>query len=276
MPAGDARPMWLLKFAIAAAAIYAAVVALAYVLQTWLIFPAGVVADGPPPAGIRYQPLETGDGERVVLSLVEQPQSDGATRPKLLAFGGNAWNADAAALLLADIFPQHQIAAMHYRGYGPSSGRPSARAILADAGLAHDALTESSAERVVAVGFSIGAAVAVDLAAHRPIEGLILTTPFASLKRLAASHYPWLPVGLFLRHEMEPARTLAGLDLPIAIIAAENDRVVPARHTEALRAAARDLRFDIVIDGAGHNDLYDRADFLRAMRQALAALSTGQ
>jgi hypothetical protein len=50
--------------------------------------------------------------------------------PTLLGFGGNAWNARVTALTLHRLFPDHDVVVFHYRGYAPSSGRPSARALL--------------------------------------------------------------------------------------------------------------------------------------------------
>jgi uncharacterized protein len=44
---------------------------------------------------------------------------------RLLGFGGNAWDADALALYLRSLFPDRDIVTFHYRGYGPSAGRPS-------------------------------------------------------------------------------------------------------------------------------------------------------
>ncbi len=37
-------------------------------------------------------------------------------------------------------------------------------------------------EPIIAIGFSIGSAVAAYLARHRPVAGLILVTPFDSLE----------------------------------------------------------------------------------------------
>lgn len=265
--------MWFLKLALALAGLYALVAALAYVLQTWLIFPAGLAASAPDlPAEARRVELETGKGEHVVLVRLPAARPTGEQRPLLLGFGGNAWNADAAALMLHRIFPEHEVAALHYRGYGPSSGRPSAAALFDDARRAYDHIAHAEEADIVAVGLSIGAAVAVDLAAARPLEGIVLVTPFDSLKELAASHYPWLPVRLLLRHRMEPAETLRGLDVPVAMIAAGKDEVVPAARSAPVRDAARDLRSDITIP-SGHNDIYEHPDFAAALRRSIAAVS---
>jgi len=160
-----------------------------------------------------------------------------------------------------------------YRGYAPSTGRPSAAAILQDSLLIHDHVVATlSPDRIVAVGLSIGTGPAAYLANQRPIAGLILITPFDSLRALAHEHYPWAPVGLLLRHEMEIADTLAASSAPVALIAAERDTIVPPHRTEPVRRSAGNMVLDRVIADAGHNDLYDRAEFERAMREALSLI----
>jgi uncharacterized protein len=171
------------------------------------------------------------------------------------------------------VLPDRDIVAFHYRGYAPSTGHPSASAILQDALAIHDHLAATLApDRIVAVGLSLGAGPAAHLASQRPIAGLVLVTPFDSLEALAREHYPWAPVGLLLRHRMEIADTLAALPTPVALIAAERDTIVPARRTEPLRNAARNLVLDRVIVDADHNDLYDTAEFERALREALPVM----
>jgi pimeloyl-ACP methyl ester carboxylesterase len=198
----------------------------------------------------------------------ERPSPEGAAL--ILGFGGNAWDAGALALYLHSLFPDRDVAAFHYRGYAPSTGEPSARAILEDAVTIHDRVVATLApDRVVAVGLSLGAGPAAELASQRPIAGLILVTPFDSLRALAREHYPWLPVGLLLRHRMEVADTLAGVRAPVALISAGRDTVVPPRRTAPLRSSVRNLVLDRVIPEAGHNDLYEQAEFPRAMREAL-------
>jgi fermentation-respiration switch protein FrsA (DUF1100 family) len=61
--------------------------------------------------------------------------------------------------------------------------------------------------------------------------------------------------------------------VPIAIIAAQRDEIVPAERTEALRTRSSKLVFDRTIAGAGHNDLYARSDFQDAMHEALAGIA---
>jgi pimeloyl-ACP methyl ester carboxylesterase len=84
--------------------------------------------------------------------------------------------------------------------------------------------------------------------------------------------YPWLPIGPFFAHEIDAAGPLKNSRVPVAIIAAERDEIVPAERTAALREVVPELVFDRTIKRAGHNDIYARSEFQEAMRDALNRL----
>ena len=158
------------------------------------------------PASAERLALEVPSGEELVGVYLPAEVPPSAESALILGFGGNAWNADDLAVYLHSVFPYRDIVAFHYRGYAPSTGRPSAAAILQDTLPIHDHVVATlSPSRIVAVGLSIGAGPAAYLASQRPIAGLILVTPFDSLTALAREHYPWAPVSLLLRYRMEIA-----------------------------------------------------------------------
>ena len=251
----------------------AALIAAMIELQTQLIFPTHAVAPaGPLPEGSERLELRTTDGE-ILRGVHIEPASVTGARTLILGFGGNAWNAENAAEFLHHLFPQADVIAFHYRGYAPSTGAPSAKALLADAPLVYDnAVERVRPARIVAVGFSIGTGVAASLARQRKVDGLVLVTPFDSLKAVAQSLYPWLPVGPFFRHEIDSARALKGVRAPVAIIAAGRDEIVAVARTDALRSQVPNLVFDRTIREAGHNDIYSKPEFEAAMREALNRL----
>ncbi len=259
------------------AAIYAGLLVLLYLSQTWLLFPTwlmGKSALALPGSAERLE-IEISGGDQLAGVLLPASESAEGTPPLILAFGGNAWNAEDLALYLHENYPQADIVAFHYRGYWPSTGRPSAVALLADGLLIYDHIRRTrDPDRVIAVGLSLGAGVAAHLAAHRPLQGVIMVTPFDSLVKLAQQHYFWVPVRSLLRHRMPVADSMRKTAVPTAIIAAENDTIVPAERTEGLRQAIAHLVFDRTIPGAGHNDIYARPDFTAAMKEALRRIGT--
>lgn len=259
-----------------AALVFAAVfLFLLFVFQTHIMFPTHAVGPpGPLPRGTERVSLSSADGEE--LHGVHVPPAAGSAdkRTLILGFAGNAWNSEDAASYLHDLYPAADVVTFHYRGYRPSAGSPSAEALLADAPLVYDfAVARVRPDQTIAVGFSIGSGVAAGLAEDRPVDGLILVTPFDSLKAVAVDLYPYLPVAPLFRHDMDAAAALRGSKVPAAIIAAEHDTIVSPARTEALRPAIGNLVLDRTIPAAGHNDIYHRPDFRAAMHDALAAIS---
>ena len=248
-----------------------------FALQNYVMFPTHAVANpGPlPPGATRLSFPEPGGS--MLHGVHIPPEADVPSEDILiLAFGGNAWNAQDAACYLHKVYPSVDVVAFHYRGYRPSTGSPSAEALIADAPLAYDFVADRfHRAKTIAVGFSIGSGVAANLASQRPLDGLILVTPFDSLKSVASDLYPYLPVSMLLRDDMDAAGPLKQSRVPTAILAAEHDEIVPTRRTDALRAAVGNLIFDQTIAGARHNDIYARSEFQHAMDDALAAVGAG-
>jgi pimeloyl-ACP methyl ester carboxylesterase len=241
--------------------------------QTQLIFPVHAVPDpGPLPRSAERLIVKTPDGETLHGVRIPPVEAD-RSRTLIIGFGGNGWNGQDVAEYLHELYPEHEVVAFHYRGYRPSTGSPSGEALVADAPLVYDAAVKSTRpKRVIAIGFSIGTGVAAQLAASRPLDGLILVTPFDSLKKVAQAMFPWLPISPFFSHEIDAAGPLSRVSVPVAIIAAERDEIVAADRTEALRKRVSNLVVDATVERTGHNDIYARSDFHDAMRAALERL----
>src|SRR4051794_8001903 len=112
--------------------------------QAHLIFPVHAVpASGPLPNGAKRLSVRTPGGETLygVHIPADEPK---ATRTLILGFGGNGWNGQDVAEYLHEIFPDDDVVAFHYRGYAPSTGSPSAEALIADAPLVYDAAVEAT------------------------------------------------------------------------------------------------------------------------------------
>jgi hypothetical protein len=250
---------------------WAALVLALWSLQERLIFPGWglglVTASGPGPGGERLA-FATPDGVRLVGALHRARR---ASRGLLLVFGGNAEDADRRLRELAAALDDLDLAGFFYRGYGPSGGTPSEAALVADAALVHDRLVERlRPARVLAAGFSLGAGVAAALARERRLDGAVLVTPFASLEALAAARYPFAPVRWLLRHPFRAEAALRGLPLPVAVIGAGRDAVVPPASTLRLVAALARPVLVAWIEDADHVSLYGHAGYRRAFAEALA------
>ncbi len=260
--------MTVLKFIGALAVLYALGLAVMTYAQTALIFPRAAVGAAPSlPANTERLTLDRAEGVTLHGVRIAGRRPD---LPVLLGFGGNAWNAEAMALYLHQIAPDHDVVAYHYRGYAPSNGQPSAQALLDDA-QAIVAATPAS-RGIIAVGFSIGSGIAAALADK--VRGLVLVTPFDTLRNVAQQSLPFAPVRLLFRHQIDTLAALQASDTPVTLIAATRDQVIPpARTTALIDGLAQSGRAGVTVVEitAGHNDIYNRTDFQSALRRAIRA-----
>lgn len=252
---------------------WTAVVGMLWWQQDRMIFPgwgfATVQASGIE-AGDERLELATPDGVRLVGAL---RRATGPSRGLLLIFGGNAEDADWRLRHFGGWLHDVDIATFFYRGYGPSGGMPSEEALVADATLIHDRLVARlEPARVVAGGFSLGSGVAAQLARRRPLDGVILVTAFDSILSVAAKRYPFVPVPWLLRHPFRSDEALGGLGMPVAVIAAEQDDIVPPRHTRRLIDELAQPVLVAWIKNADHVSIYDHAEYREAFVEALDRL----
>lgn len=187
----------------------------------------------------------------------------------ILYFGGNAEDVSRTVPALAAAFPSRAIYAPHYRGYGGSGGRPSERALHADAAVAFDHVASRHAE-VDVIGRSLGSAVAARLAATKPVRRLVLVTPFDSIVSLAGGLFPFLPVRLLVADRFETVADAPRIAIPTLVVTAGRDEVVPAAHTHRLLAAfAPGIATEQAFPAAGHNDVSADPAYLESIGQFL-------
>jgi pimeloyl-ACP methyl ester carboxylesterase len=179
----------------------------------------------------------------------------------MLYFHGNGENLETLrqAGLLDEISGLGvDLLAIDYPGYGRSAGEPSEAANLAaaEAALAW-ARRERAGRQIVACGWSLGAAVAIQLAAGHPgeIDRLVLMSPWSSLPELAKEHYPGFMVAALLRERYDSVAAAAAVRCPTLVVHGTADTIIPLRHGQAVAAALGGHARLAPVAGAGHNDL---------------------
>jgi uncharacterized protein len=233
-------------------------------LQGWFV-PGAVDSPAPPrPRSVTLPegaPPQVGEGEAHP-KVGEVHPKVGEARPNpgpaVLVCNGNGGDRSMRAALAAALSRMGlAVLLFDYRGYGGNPGSPSEEGLAADARAALGYLAgrpEVDPGRVVYLGESLGAAVALRLAVERPPAALVLRSPFASLAEVGRRHYPFLPVSLLLRDRYDSAALVGRLTAPLLVVAGSRDRIVPASHSRRLFAAAPEPKRLVVLDGADHND----------------------
>jgi hypothetical protein len=193
--------------------------------------------------------------------------------PLLIYFGGNA---EEVSWLASSVgrYAGWSLLLVNYRGYGGSEGKPGEAAFFADALQIYDyAASRAEGGRVALMGRSLGSGVAVYLAAQRPVAGVILVSPYDSIESVARGVYPYLPIGLMLKHRFDSLARAPGIKAPLLCLVAGGDRVIPRPHSERLYAAWGGTKQWREIRPADHDSLAGEpdywlaiADFLRRLR----------
>lgn len=215
-------------------------------------------------AAVPFFILHRRDAE-IVISTNER-ESDRA----ILYFGGNAEDVSRSIALLGRAFPGAAIYAMHYRSYGGSTGTPSERALVADGIALFDRIAEAHPD-ISIVGRSLGSGIAVQVAASRPIDRLVLVTPYNSIAELAAEQFRFFPIRLILQDKYETWRYANQVRAPATFIVAANDQVIPGASSRKLAEAfpAGTVNF-VIIPGADHNTVSDFPEYFAALGGHLA------
>jgi len=212
------------------------------------------------------------DGTRLHGWYVHHPQPRGHA----LLLHGNAGNVTLLAETLRVLNRRHNLAvlALDYRGFGKSEGMPSEQGLYQDARAARRWLaeTEKIAESdVILMGFSLGGAVAIDLAAQDGARGLIVSNTFTSLPDVAQHHLPWLPMNLVLTTRMNSLEKIKQYHGPLLLSHGDADEVVPHEQGAALYTAATGPKRFITVAGGKHNDEQPE-EYRVALDQFLAEL----
>lgn len=244
------------KLAVALAALYALFWVGSFYLQRRLTYFPDPERVPPAAAGlakVEEVEIETSDGN----TLVAWWGRAAAGRPTLLYLHGNAGAlADRSERIARYLNRGVGVLIMAYRGYGGSTGRPSERNNVSDAKHAYDWLVAAGvpAGDIVLYGESLGSGVAVQVAAERPVAGVILDAPYTSLVDVAGLHYPLLPARHFMTDRYETLKHLAAVKAPLLVVHGTNDRVIPITMGERIYREARGPKEIAVFRGAGHSD----------------------
>jgi fermentation-respiration switch protein FrsA (DUF1100 family) len=182
------------------------------------------------------------------------------SRAVLVFFHGNAGNI-SHRLPMARLFKRipADLFLFDYRGYGKSAGRPRGEKPLLDAKAALDNLRTRSdikGRKIVLVGESIGASMALMVAAGEEVDGVVSIAAFTSTRAVAREILLFRIFAPLIPESYDALGALGQVRAPILFIHGTKDEVIPFSHTERLYAAARGKKEFFPIEGGMHNDLF--------------------
>ncbi|MGH9311544.1 MAG: alpha/beta hydrolase [Vicinamibacterales bacterium] len=263
----------LLALALVAALGYGGAIAWLVTQETSIIFQAGrPLGEARPPFAYEQVDLPRRDGSRQLAWVMKHPDA----RSWVLFLHGNAATI-ASRVNIARYRELRELGlnviAPEYRGFAGLPGTPSEAGLAEDARAAFDYLTGTllvGPPRVVIYGWSLGSAVAVDLAANVPAGAVILEGALASVVALGQQHYPIFPIRLIIRNPFESIDKVHRITAPLLFLHSPEDDVIPIAEGRRLYDAARSPKRFVEVRG-GHiyaNDV-DRAVFFGAIRAFL-------
>lgn len=187
-------------------------------------------------------------------------------RDAIVYFGGNAEDVSLNLREFSSWFPEQAVYLVNYRGYGGSTGSPAEAALLRDAEAIFD-FVEARHRSVSVIGRSLGAAVAVNVAAGRDVAKLALVTPFDSLARLARGFYPIFPTTILLKDKYDSIARAGRIRAPVLILVAEHDEIIPRDSSERLAGAIPEALVTLeVVEGTSHNTIGASSAYSRKLQ----------
>ena len=203
--------------------------------------------------------IETKDGNR----LDGWQQIDPHKKYSLLYFG---WNGEETSYFVENTdYTGANIISFNYRWYGRSTGVPSEKTLFADALLQYDYLRDTlqiKPENIIVMGRSLGTGVATYLSSQRPVEKVILVTPYDSVESVASESYFFVPVSLLLTNKFDSLQYAKVRTHSLLCIYGGRDTTIRNHHTENLLSHWRGSVEKVLIPEATHEDILGRVELI--------------
>ncbi|SRR6266542_1767698 len=276
------RPRWrprpfrvLLALLIIAAVGYGGVVIWLMTQETRLVFQAGAtLASTRPPFPYKQVDIPHHDGTQQFAWIMQQHGSDEGTW--VLFLHGNAATI-ASRVNIARYAGLRKLGvnvmAPEYRGFAGLDGVPTESSLTADARSAYSYLLARRVDpaRIVVYGWSLGSAVAVDLASKVDEAAVVLEGAPASLVDIGGERYPFFPIRLLMRNPFDSLSKVDSIHAPMLFLHSPDDTVIPIAEGKRLYEAARTEKKFVEVRGGHVNSADDDPQrFFGAIRAFLA------
>ena len=193
--------------------------------------------------------------DQIQLSAVYLPNP--ASKYTILYVHGNAEDLGDIQLTLQQLRDiGFSVFAYDYRGYGTSQGKPSERTAYRDIETAYNYLIQQltvPAQRIIAFGRSVGGGSVVDLAARKPLGGLIVESSFTTAFRVV------LPFSILPFDKFRNIDKIKKVTCPVLVMHGKADDIIPFQHGQQLFTASSEPKLSLWVEQAAHNDFMEVA-----------------
>ncbi len=184
------------------------------------------------------RPLES--GERVEAIFLTSKRSGDEMKPLVVYLHGNGGRVEwtrAQVQVWREL--GYHVLIPEYRGYGRCGGEPGAGAIVGDVEWFIDEVLRHRGDvdraRILYHGYSLGGAIAGELARRRTPWMMVLRSTFSSMGSMANRRgFP----GFLARDPYDTAEVVGAGDFPVLITHGTQDEVIPVEESEVLAGAA--------------------------------------
>ena len=249
-----------MEYVATALIVYAAVIALLYVIQRSLLYHPDQTIPDPAASGVPEMTalrLPTEDG-LALLAWWRAPREPSS--PVLLVIHGNAGHIGDRAHKVRDYLDQgYGVLLLSYRYNAETGGSPSEANLFADARMAVSYLRQEGVpdDRIVLFGESLGSGIAVAMATEFPVGALVLEAPYSSMPDMAQHHYWYAPARWLVRDRFDSMSRIGKVSAPILVIHGEDDTVIPLKFGRRLFEAAPEPKQAHFLPEARHNNLIE-------------------
>jgi fermentation-respiration switch protein FrsA (DUF1100 family) len=263
-------------FVVVAAVFYFALLAIFFVIQRRLLYYPShsyvPLPDGHANRAFLEISLRTDDGI-ALKAWYAPPTSNPFT---IVFFHGNA-DCLYTASQVADsyIAEGYGFLLTEYRGYSGFPGTPNESGLYTDGrGYIRELATRGVESRhIILFGQSLGTGVAVQMANEFQVAGVMLLSPFLSVPKLAAKHFPIFPAAYLVLDRFDNERKIQNVHTPLLIVNGAADEVVPAQQGRSLYSLANEPKEFRSIPNRGHNDAF--GEFASASLEWIRRVCTG-
>jgi len=214
--------------------------------------------------------ISTAEGITLKGWLLKRPSTE--KQPLVIYFGGNSEEVSRVAHDFKK-FTDYAFLLINYRGFGESDGHPSQNNLFNDALAIYDHISQREdidKQRIMVMGRSLGTGVAVHLAAHRTLQGVILVSPYDSITHVAQNRFPVIPVSLLIKHPFDSISLAPSINTPMLSLVAQQDTLIPPQHSYNLAKQWGGAYKIQLIDSADHLDIPNDDMYWNTINQFLA------